>query len=127
VPDETVRAPAAPRTLTGEKLELPIKRVMQGTPLTEVAAADATDQPEALRWYAQIGERRLAAASSDESARRSRGRRARARRTGRRPQGHLGQQAGEHERAGEDPGGGDEDGMQGVREGVCVGMVDASG
>jgi hypothetical protein len=50
VPDETVRAPAAPRTPPGKKLELPIKRVTQGTPLTEVAAAEATDQPEALRW-----------------------------------------------------------------------------
>jgi hypothetical protein len=60
VPDETVRAPAAHRTLPGKKLELPIKRVMQGTPLTEVAGAEATDHSRRCGWCVQIGERRLA-------------------------------------------------------------------
>ncbi len=32
VPDEIVAAPAIPRTLTGKKLEVPVKRILQGMP-----------------------------------------------------------------------------------------------
>jgi len=51
VPDEIVAVPAVPRTLTGKKMEVPVKRVLQGRPLAEVAAAGATADPEALRWF----------------------------------------------------------------------------
>ena len=33
VPDEILEAPAVPRTLTGKKLEVPVKRILQGTPV----------------------------------------------------------------------------------------------
>ena len=53
VPDEIVAVPAIPRTLTGKKMEVPVKRLLQGRPLAEVAAAGATADPQALDWYAE--------------------------------------------------------------------------
>jgi acetoacetyl-CoA synthetase len=48
VPDAIVSVPAIPRTLTGKKLEAPVKRILQGTRPDDVASRDALAQPEAL-------------------------------------------------------------------------------
>jgi acetoacetyl-CoA synthetase len=63
VPDEILAAPAVPRTLTGKKLEVPLKRLMLGEPLAQVANLGAVNDPDALRWFAAFAERRRAAAS----------------------------------------------------------------
>ena len=60
VPDEIVAVPAIPRTLTGKKLELPVKRILQGTPPEQVAASGAIEPPDAVDWFAEFAERRLA-------------------------------------------------------------------
>jgi len=52
VPDEIIAAPAVPRTLTGKKLEVPVKRILQGAAVEEAAALGAIDDPELLDWYA---------------------------------------------------------------------------
>jgi len=41
VPDTVVAVPAVPRNRTGKKLELPVKRLLQGRPLAQVASKDA--------------------------------------------------------------------------------------
>jgi acetoacetyl-CoA synthetase len=51
VPDEVVVAPVIPRTLTGKKLEVPVKRILQGTPVVQAAALGAVDHPDAFQWY----------------------------------------------------------------------------
>ncbi|HET8597825.1 MAG TPA: acetoacetate--CoA ligase [Castellaniella sp.] len=51
VPDEVLAAPAIPRTLSGKKMELPIKRLLLGEPLDKVANPDAMANPESLAWY----------------------------------------------------------------------------
>ena len=56
VPDEIVSVPAVPRTLTGKKMEVPVKRLLQGRPLADVAAAGATADPSALNWFAEFAE-----------------------------------------------------------------------
>jgi len=48
VPDEIVAVPAIPRTLSGKKLEVPVKRILQGAPPESVAARDALAVPTAL-------------------------------------------------------------------------------
>jgi acetoacetyl-CoA synthetase len=58
VPDEIHGAPAVPRTLTGKKLEVPIKSLFQGATLTDVMALGAIDKPEAAAWYADFAARR---------------------------------------------------------------------
>jgi acetoacetyl-CoA synthetase len=58
VPDEIIIAPDIPRTLTGKKLEVPIKRILGGAPVDAVSAPGAVDKPEALRWFEQFGRSR---------------------------------------------------------------------
>jgi acetoacetyl-CoA synthetase len=61
LPDEIVQVQDIPRTLTGKKQELPVKKLMLGRPLREVVNPDACANPEAFAWYAQYAQRRLAA------------------------------------------------------------------
>jgi hypothetical protein len=51
VPDEIVAVPGIPRTLTGKKLEVPVKRIIQGWPIERAASLGAIDRPELLDWY----------------------------------------------------------------------------
>ena len=60
VPDEILAAPAVPHTLTGKRLEVPIKKLLRGTPLEKAANIAAVDDPDALRWYARFAADRLA-------------------------------------------------------------------
>jgi acetoacetyl-CoA synthetase len=52
VPDEIVAAPGIPRTLTGKKLEVPVKRIVQGSAADGAVSAGAVDRPELLTWFA---------------------------------------------------------------------------
>ncbi len=48
VPDTIEAVPAIPKTLTMKKLELPVKRILLGSPPEEVASRDALADPHAL-------------------------------------------------------------------------------
>src|SRR5581483_11993164 len=48
VPDEVAQVPTIPKTLTGKKLELPIKRILQGAAVDQVASRDSLPDPDAL-------------------------------------------------------------------------------
>jgi acetoacetyl-CoA synthetase len=52
VPDEIIAAPVIPHTRTGKKLEIPVKRILQGSDSRQVMAAGAVDNPDALAWFA---------------------------------------------------------------------------
>jgi acetoacetyl-CoA synthetase len=54
VPAEIVAAPGVPRTLTGKKLEVPIKRIIQGWSIDRAASLGAIDRPELLDWYSGL-------------------------------------------------------------------------
>ncbi|WP_345382035.1 acetoacetate--CoA ligase [Pseudonocardia yuanmonensis] len=54
VPDEILEAPAVPHTLSGKKMEVPIKKLMTGRPLEKAANVASVDDPDALRWYARF-------------------------------------------------------------------------
>jgi acetoacetyl-CoA synthetase len=51
VPDELHAVAKVPRTLSGKKLEVPVKRILQGKPAEEVASKDALADPSALDEY----------------------------------------------------------------------------
>jgi acetoacetyl-CoA synthetase len=57
VPDEIIQAPAIPRTITGKKLEVPIKRLLQGQALDEVIDLKVVDDAAAVGWFASFAER----------------------------------------------------------------------
>jgi acetoacetyl-CoA synthetase len=48
VPDEIIPVSAIPRTLTGKKLEAPVKRLLRGEPAEKVASRDSLADPGAL-------------------------------------------------------------------------------
>ena len=61
VPDEIIAVPAIPRTLTGKRLEVPVKRLIQGAALDTVVNAGVVDRPDVLPLFAQAGFRARAA------------------------------------------------------------------
>jgi acetoacetyl-CoA synthetase len=61
VPDEIFQAPEIPRTLSGKKQELPIKKLLLGQPLEKVVNRDAMANPDCLDWYLALARRRAAA------------------------------------------------------------------
>lgn len=52
VPDVIAAVPAIPRNRTGKKLEVPVKRLLQGRPLDTVASPDSLSDPCALEHIA---------------------------------------------------------------------------
>jgi len=51
VPDEFVQVRAVPRTLSGKKLEVPIKRIFAGVPVERAVSRDTLKDPSALDEY----------------------------------------------------------------------------
>ena len=53
VPDEVQAVPQIPRTLNGKKLEVPVKKILMGTPVDEAASRDSLANPEALDFFVE--------------------------------------------------------------------------
>jgi acetoacetyl-CoA synthetase len=62
VPNEIFQVDQIPRTLTGKKQELPIKKLMLGQPLDKVVNQDAMANPGCLPWYVALAKRHLESA-----------------------------------------------------------------
>jgi len=58
VPDEVIAAPGIPHTRTGKKLEVPVKRLLQGTVTGAAFDAGSVDDPSLLDWYVGVGDER---------------------------------------------------------------------
>jgi acetoacetyl-CoA synthetase len=56
IPDVFIHAPAIPRTLSGKKQEIPIKRLFQGWPVAKVINPDGIENPEIVPWYCEQAE-----------------------------------------------------------------------
>ena len=63
VPDEIHIVRAIPRTLSGKKLELPVKRILAGESPADVASRDALSDPSALDAIAELARIRFDASS----------------------------------------------------------------
>jgi acetoacetyl-CoA synthetase len=61
VPDTIVSVPAIPRTLTGKKLEAPVKRILLGEKSERVASRDSLLDPAALDAFVELASERAAA------------------------------------------------------------------
>ncbi|GAA3117653.1 acetoacetate--CoA ligase [Planomonospora alba] len=51
VPDEITQVPGIPRTLSGKKLEVPVRKILLGTPVEKAANPDAMANPEVLAHF----------------------------------------------------------------------------
>ena len=58
VPDEIFQVAEVPRTLSGKKQELPIKKLLLGQPLEKVVNREAMANPGCLAWYVELAQRR---------------------------------------------------------------------
>jgi acetoacetyl-CoA synthetase len=54
VPDDVFAVAAVPRTLSGKVLEVPVKRILAGTPPERAASRDSLANPEALDWFVEF-------------------------------------------------------------------------
>jgi acetoacetyl-CoA synthetase len=59
VPNAIFQVAEIPRTLTGKKQELPIKKLLLGQPLVKVVNQDAMANPACLDWYVQFAQNHL--------------------------------------------------------------------
>jgi len=63
VPDTILAVPAVPRTLTGKKLEAPVKRILRGDPPERVASRDSLANPDALDAFVAMAAKRAHASA----------------------------------------------------------------
>jgi acetoacetyl-CoA synthetase len=61
VPNDIFQVAEIPRTLSGKKQELPIKKLLLGQPLDKVVNKDAMANPGCLDWYVDFARRHAAA------------------------------------------------------------------
>ncbi|MGW5639664.1 acetoacetate--CoA ligase [Streptomyces sp. NPDC003832] len=54
VPDTVIEVPALPHTRTGKRLEVPVKRLLQGSDLRRVAGREAVDDIAALEYFTRF-------------------------------------------------------------------------
>ena len=64
IPNEIFQVDEIPRTLSGKKQELPIKKLMLGQPLEKVVNKDAMANPACLDWYVELAKQHLGKAVS---------------------------------------------------------------
>jgi acetoacetyl-CoA synthetase len=57
VPDEVFQIDEVPRTLSGKVLEVPVKRILMGTPPEKAASRDSLANPAALDYFVAMAER----------------------------------------------------------------------
>ncbi|MDP1612296.1 MAG: acetoacetate--CoA ligase [Sulfuritalea sp.] len=60
VPNEVFQVTEIPRTLSGKKMELPVKKLLLGHALDKIANPDAMANPASLHWFVEFAERRAA-------------------------------------------------------------------
>ncbi len=56
VPDEIRQISEVPRTLSGKVLEVPVKRILMGTPVDQAASRESLANPDALDYFVALGE-----------------------------------------------------------------------
>ncbi len=62
VPDEVIEAPGIPKTLSGKKLEVPIKKILMGGNPSTVLNRDSLADPGAVDFFVDLAKRREAGA-----------------------------------------------------------------
>jgi acetoacetyl-CoA synthetase len=64
VPDDVYAIAEVPRTLSGKALEVPVKRILTGTPAEKAASRDSLANPAALDWFLEFAARELGRAGA---------------------------------------------------------------
>jgi acetoacetyl-CoA synthetase len=59
VPEDVYAVAEVPRTLSGKVLEVPVKRILSGTPPEKAASRDSLANPAALDWFVEFARGRV--------------------------------------------------------------------
>ena len=59
VPDEIIAIPNVPRTISGKKMEVPIKKILLGMPVDASVNRDSMSNPAAIDWFVHYASRRV--------------------------------------------------------------------
>ena len=62
-PNEVFVIPEVPRTISGKKMEVPVKRILLGHPVARVANRDAMANPGSIDWFVDFARARGTAAA----------------------------------------------------------------
>jgi acetoacetyl-CoA synthetase len=57
VPDEILSIPEVPRTLSGKKLEVPIKKLLMGIPIEKAVSTDAMSNPQSIQYFTPVADK----------------------------------------------------------------------
>jgi acetoacetyl-CoA synthetase len=57
VPNDVFQIAEVPRTLSGKVLEIPVKRILMGTPADQAASRDSLANPAALDYFSELAKR----------------------------------------------------------------------
>jgi len=57
VPDEVIAIPAVPRTLSGKKLEVPVKKLFMGVPVEKAISTDAMSNPQSIEYFLEFADK----------------------------------------------------------------------
>ena len=56
VPNEIHQIAEVPRTLSGKVLEVPVKRILTGTPAEQAASRESLQNPDAFDWFVDFAQ-----------------------------------------------------------------------
>ncbi len=56
VPNEILTVPEVPRTLNGKKVEVPVKKILTGTPLENAVSKDSLSNPDSLDFFVEYAD-----------------------------------------------------------------------
>ena len=65
MPDEIIEVPGIPRTVTGKKMEVPIRRILSGTPVDTALDRESMANPEVLGAFVAYAAARVASADDN--------------------------------------------------------------
>lgn len=54
VPDEIYAIPEVPKTLNGKRLEVPVKKILSGTPVEKAVNVDSMSNPDAIKFFVEM-------------------------------------------------------------------------
>ena len=58
VPDEVIAVPAIPYTLTGKKMEVPVRKLLMGWPAEKAYSPDAMQNRQSMDWFVDFARKR---------------------------------------------------------------------
>jgi acetoacetyl-CoA synthetase len=65
VPDEIFAIPEVPHTLSGKKMELPIKKILLGVPPHKAANPDSMSNPHVISYFVDLAAKLNASEGSE--------------------------------------------------------------